>query len=113
MKMRDRAGRGGNFAPAVTDYPANELARALVVAPISPKRAKEQKHRVNEGVDLMPQRFSRAEQISADFPINFQDERRLWFMVGVIRRQKVGEQLPIREDRIDRSTEKAGCTTKI
>src|SRR2546423_5975504 len=101
MKMRNGAGRGRNFAPAVADYPADKLARALVVEARSPKRAKEQKHGVSEGIDLMPQRFARAEEVAADFSINFQDERRFRFVVGVISGEKIGEQFAVLEHRIN------------
>src|SRR5438552_3423199 len=106
MKMRNGAGRGRDFAPTMTDDPANKLARALVVAAIPPERAKEQRHRVGEGIDLMPQRLARAEQIAADFPINFQDERRFRFLVGVISREKIGEQFAVLKSRIDRVSQK-------
>ena len=97
MKMRNGRGRGWDFAPAMADHPANELAGAVVVAAVSPKRAKEQKHGVSEGIDLMPQRFARAEEITTNFPINFQDERRFRFVVGVISREKIGEQFAVLE----------------
>src|SRR4029453_2928675 len=113
MKMRNGAGRGWDFAPAMADHPANELAGAVVVAAGLPKRAKEQKHGVSEGIDLMPQRFARAKEITTNFPINFQDERRLWFLVGVISREKIGEQLAVLKHRIDRGSQKSGCTTKF
>src|SRR5437762_12061167 len=113
MKMRNGAGRGWDFAPAVADHPANELAGAVVVATVSPKRAKEQKHGVSEGIDLMPQRLTRAEEVTTNFPINFQDERRLRFLVGVIRREKIGEQFAVLKHRIDRGSQKSGCTTKF
>src|SRR5262245_33927158 len=111
MKMRDGAGRGWDFAPTVADYPADKLAGVLVVAAISPKRAKKQEHGVSKGIDLMPQRFARAEEIAANFPIDFQDERGLRFVVGVINREKIGEQFPILENRINwRAQETRGAT---
>jgi hypothetical protein len=104
MKMRNAAGRGWDFTPAMADHPANELAGAVVVAAVSPKRAKEQKHGVSEGIDLMSQRFTRAEQVAQNFPINFQDERRFRFVVGVVSREKIGEQLAVLKHRIDRGS---------
>src|SRR5438477_8224010 len=113
MKMRNGAGRGWNFAPAMADYPANKLAGAGVVAAVSPKRAKEQKHGVSEGKDLMLQRFARAEEVTANFPINFQDERRLRFVVGVICGEKIGEQFAIVKYWIDRVSQETGGAAKI
>src|SRR5689334_22057101 len=113
MKVWNGAGRGWDFAPAVADDPANELARAVVVAAVSPKGAKEQKHGVSKRIHLMLQRFARAEEVPANFPINFQDERRLRFLVGVIRREKIREQFMVLKHRIDRISQETSGTTKI
>src|SRR5690348_9067740 len=113
MKVRNGAGGSWDFAPAVADDPANELAGAVVVAAVSAKGAKEQKHGVSKGIDLMPQRFARTEEVTANFPVNFQDERRLRFLVGVIGCEKIGEQFVVLKHWIDRRSQEAGGATEI
>ena len=61
----------------------------------------------------MLQGFARAEKVTANFPVNFQHEGRLRFPVGVIRREKIGEQFVVLKHGIDRLSEETGGTTKI
>src|SRR2546425_12751308 len=108
--MRHAARRGGDFAPAVHEQPPNEPARARVVAHIAEQRAKEQNDVLRERVELILQWSARAKKIPAEFAIHFQNETGLRLIIGVIRREKIGKQLSIFVNRIDRRTKKTSFT---
>ena len=56
--------------------------------------------------------LARTQQIPANFAVRFQDKRRFGLPVGVISGKKIGEELSIFVDRIDRFAEKASLATQ-
>ena len=107
-----RPGAAGHFAPAVHHHPANETARTLVVARITQERAEEEDNVLLERIELVEQRLARTEQITFQFAIHLEHERRLRFVVRVIGGEKVGKQLAILVNRIDRLAEEAGLAAQ-
>src|SRR2546423_10544743 len=103
--MRCPARRRRDLAPAVADHPANEAARAFVVAQVTPDRSEKEPDVLAKRIELVPERLARAQQITADFAVNLEDERRLRLLVGIIGGEKVREQFVVLIYRIDRVAE--------
>src|SRR4051812_40780551 len=74
VEMRGSPGRGRNLAPAVADHPPNETARARIVARVTPDRAEKKPDVLPKGVELVPERLARTEQIPADLAVDLEHE---------------------------------------
>jgi hypothetical protein len=59
-------------------------------------------------VELVSEWVTTPEQVAANFAVRFEDERRFRFVVGIIGRKKIGEQLPVFINGVNRLTEKSG-----
>src|SRR5919201_4209744 len=99
--MRYPTRRGGYFAPAIHQKPANESTRARVVAGITQQRAEEQNNILGKRVELILQGPTGPKQIPPQLAVDFQDKARFRLVVRVIRRQKICKQLSIFVDRIN------------
>src|SRR4051812_38867770 len=110
--MRGSPRRRGHFPPAVRDHPADEPARALVVTRVAPEGAKKEPDVLAKGIELVPERLARAEQVTADIAVDLEHEGGLRFLVRVIAGQEIREQLVVLENRIDRFAEESGLATE-
>ena len=106
-----RGAAGTSRQPFVTD-PANEPARALVVARVTQERAQEEEDVLLEGIELIEQRLARAEQVAAELAVGLDDERRFRLVIRVIGGEEIGEQFAVLVNRIDRFAEETGLATK-
>src|SRR6478672_12579674 len=113
MKMRYVARLGGYFAPAVREYPANETTRPRVVPEVAGQRPEKQPDVLIKRVELILQRLARAEQVPGDFAVHLQQKTGFWFVIGVIRGEKIGEQFSILIHGINRLTEEAGLAAEF
>src|SRR6202040_2640782 len=95
MKMRNAPRRGRHFPPTVHQCPTNKSPRGLVVPEIAGERFEKERNVLPERIELVEQRVSRTEQVATDITVDLNHEGRLWFMIGVIGREKIGEQLSI------------------
>src|SRR5436189_518872 len=84
-----------------------------MVTEIAAKRFQEERDILPEGIKLVAQRPARAQQIAADLAIDLDHKRGLGFPIGVIGGKKIGEQLSIFVDRIDRLAQKSGIAAKL
>src|SRR5438552_3801688 len=111
--MRYAPGRRRHFAPAVHERPANKPPRACIVAKVASERAKKEPDVLIKRVELILQRPPRPKQIAANLAVHLQNKRRFRLVVGVISREKIGEQLSIFVDRVDRHTQKSSLATEL
>ena len=85
----------------------------MVIAIIAGQRFEEERDVLPEGIKLVLKRSPRAEQIAANLAAHIEHKGGLRLMIGVIGRQKIGEQPPILVNRIDRISQKTSLTTKL
>src|SRR5712691_5028085 len=111
--MRNAPRRRWHLAPSVDERPPNESARLLVVTKIAGQRFQKERHVLPEGIKLIAQWLARAQKVTANFTIDFDDERRFRFVIGVISGEKIGEQLSIFVNRVDRLTQKPGLAAQF
>src|SRR5205814_1338279 len=112
MKMWNAARRGRHFSPAVRQGPENESSRSCVVPEITGQGLEEERDVLPERIKLVVQRPPRPKQVTANFAVNLNHERRFGFPIGVVGGQEIGEQLPVFVNRVDRRPEKSGLATK-
>jgi hypothetical protein len=62
---------------------------------------------------LVPERISATEEESDHRIIDRDDKGRVWFTSKIVVGKKIGEQISIFENRIDRSAEKAGVAANL
>ena len=105
--MRDTARLGRDFAPAIHQDPANETTRAPVVAEVTGQRPEKQPYVLIQRVELILKRLARAEEVTGNLAVHLQKKTGFRFVVGVIVRQKIGEQFAVLVNRIDRLTEES------
>src|SRR5438067_10756704 len=110
--MRGAARRGRDLTPAVADHPADKSARPRIVTRVTPERAQKEPDVLAKGIELVPERLARAEQVPAYLAVELEHERRLGFFVGVIGREEIGEQLVVVVNRIDRFAQEPGLATE-
>ncbi len=106
--------RGGrHLAPAVAENPVNEPPAGGVVARVARTRMRaEQAEVLEEIVELVAQRQAAAQQVAAHLAADLHDEGRFRLLLQVIIRQKVREQFPVLEHRVDGLAEETGLAAK-
>src|ERR1700730_2971408 len=113
MEMRYSPRRGRHLAPTVHQSPADEPTRFRLVTVITCQRFKKERHVLPKRVELVLQRPARTEQIAADFTVHLENERRFRLVIGIIGGEKIGEQLSIFVNRINRFAEKSSLATEL
>src|SRR6476646_1319505 len=111
--MRYTPGLSGDFVTHVHEDPANEPARTFVVAKIARQCAKKEPDVLIQRVELVLQRLTRAEQVTANFAVHLQEKTRFRLVIGVISGEKIGKQFAILVHRIDRVAEKPGIAAEF
>ena len=79
---------------------------------VTPESAQKEPNVLAKGIELVPERLARAEQVPAYLAIELEHERRLGFFVGVIGREEIGEQFVVVVNRIDRFAQEPGLATE-
>src|SRR5207249_11000520 len=95
VKMRNAARCGWHFAPTVNERPTDTASRPCIVPKVARKRAKKESNVLIERVDLIPQGLARTEEITPDLAVHFQQKTSFGFVVSIVSRKKIGEQLSI------------------
>ena len=113
MKMRNASRRRGHLAPPMHERPPNEPARTLVIAKIPGQRAEKEPDILVKRVDLILQRPPLPQQIASNLAADFKEKARFGFVVGIVRRKKIGEQLSIFVNGIDRFAEESGLAAQF
>src|SRR5213595_3798505 len=84
-----------------------------MVTKITTKRFQKERNILPEGIKLVAERLARAKQITANLALDLDHKRGLRFPIGVIGSEKIGEQLSIFVNRIDRLAQKSGIAAKL
>src|SRR4051794_3246182 len=102
MKMRCSSRRCRHFPPAVNQSPADKPARRAVVSEITAKRAQKQPDVLIQRVELIEQRPTATQQVTANAAVDLEDKTGFRLVVGVVGGQKIGKQSPVFVNRVDR-----------
>ena len=111
--MRYAPGRRRHLAPAVHERPANKPPRARVIAKVAGQCAKKEPDILIKRVELVPQGLARAKEIAANFAVDFKEKARFGFVVGIVSSKKIGEQLSIFVNGIDRFAEESSLAAQF
>ena len=112
MEMRRATRRGRHLAPAVHENPEDETPGTPAVARVTQERAQEEDDVLVEGIELIAERLAAAEQVAADLAVDLEHERGFRFVIGIVGREEIREELAIFVNRIDRLAQESGLATK-